>query len=93
MLTADALPSNERSRAIVSFISNDSEIKLGYGVIKASLSEFIEFVEFTEFFERRGKMNGEFKRFEEIQAWQKARLATKRVYQVSKKVDFAKDLG
>jgi len=34
-----------------------------------------------------------FKRFEEIQAWQKARLATKRVYQVSKKADFAKDFG
>ncbi len=34
-----------------------------------------------------------FKRFEEIQAWQKARLATKRVYQVSKKGEFAKDFG
>ena len=32
-LTADALPPNERSRAIVSVISNDSGIKLGYGVI------------------------------------------------------------
>ncbi len=34
-----------------------------------------------------------FKRFEEIQAWQKARLATKRVYQVSKNCEFAKDYG
>ncbi len=34
-----------------------------------------------------------FKRFEEIQAWQKARLATKRVYQVSKIDEFAKDFG
>ena len=34
-----------------------------------------------------------FKRFEEIQAWQKARLATKRVYQVSKAGEFAKDFG
>ena len=34
-----------------------------------------------------------FKRFEEIQAWQKARLATKRVYQVSKIDKFAKDFG
>lgn len=34
-----------------------------------------------------------FKRFEEIHAWQKARLATKRVYQVSKKTEFAKDFG
>ena len=32
MLTADALPPNDRSNATVSFISNDSEIKLGYGV-------------------------------------------------------------
>ena len=34
-----------------------------------------------------------FKRFEEIQAWQKARLATKRVYQVSREGDFAKGFG
>lgn len=34
-----------------------------------------------------------FKRFEEIQAWQKARLATKRVYQISKIGEFAKDFG
>lgn len=34
-----------------------------------------------------------FKRFEEIQAWQKARIATKRVYQVSKNADFARDFG
>ena len=34
-----------------------------------------------------------FKRFEEIQAWQKARLATKRVHQVSKSNEFAKDFG
>jgi four helix bundle protein len=34
-----------------------------------------------------------FKRFEEIQAWQKARLATRRVYQVSKKGEFVKDFG
>lgn len=34
-----------------------------------------------------------FKRFEEIQAWQKARVATKRVYQVSKIDGFAKDFG
>ena len=34
-----------------------------------------------------------FKRFEEIQSWQKARLATKRVYQVSKIDKFAKDFG
>ncbi len=34
-----------------------------------------------------------FKRFEEIQAWQKARLATMRVYQISKIGEFAKDFG
>ena len=34
-----------------------------------------------------------FKGFEEIQAWQKARLATKRVYHISKAEDFAKDFG
>lgn len=34
-----------------------------------------------------------FKRFEEIQAWQKARLATKKVYQVSRNTEFAKDFG
>ena len=34
-----------------------------------------------------------FRRFEEIQAWQKARIATKRVYQISKNTDFAKDFG
>ena len=34
-----------------------------------------------------------FKRFEEIEAWQKARLATKRIYQVSKTSEFAKDYG
>ncbi len=34
-----------------------------------------------------------FKRFEEIQAWQKARLATKKVYQVSKGGEFARDFG
>lgn len=34
-----------------------------------------------------------FKRFEEIQAWQKARVATKRVYELTKTGDFAKDFG
>jgi four helix bundle protein len=34
-----------------------------------------------------------FKRFEEIQAWQKARRATKRVYQISKNNLFSKDFG
>src|SRR5688500_597955 len=34
-----------------------------------------------------------FKRFEEIQAWQKARKATTRIYQLSKKQQFAKDYG
>lgn len=38
-------------------------------------------------------MASTFKRFEEIQAWQKARAATKRVYQVSKTDLFAKDFG
>lgn len=33
MLTADAAPPNDRSSATVSFISNDPEIRLGYGVI------------------------------------------------------------
>ncbi len=34
-----------------------------------------------------------FKRFEEIKAWQKARVGTVRVYQVSKNAAFAKDFG
>jgi orotate phosphoribosyltransferase len=52
MLTADARPPKERSSATVSFISNDSEIKLGYGVIRKSLAEEeVEFIEFVEFFE------------------------------------------
>jgi len=34
-----------------------------------------------------------FKRFEEIQAWQKARKATKRVYEVTSDGEFAKDFG
>lgn len=34
-----------------------------------------------------------FKRFEDIQAWQKARLGTKRVYEVSKNAEFARDFG
>jgi len=34
-----------------------------------------------------------FKRFEEIKAWQKARVGTGRVYQVSKNFEFAKDFG
>lgn len=34
-----------------------------------------------------------FKRFEDIQAWQKARLATKRVYEITRNKDFAKDFG
>ena len=34
-----------------------------------------------------------FKRFEEIKAWQKARVGTGRVYQVSKNAAFAKDFG
>ena len=34
-----------------------------------------------------------FKRFEEIKAWQKARVGTVRVYQVSKNAPFAKDYG
>jgi len=38
-------------------------------------------------------MASTFKRFEEIQAWQKARVATKRVYEVSKNGSFAKDFG
>jgi len=33
---------------MVSFISNDSEIKLGYGVIRKSLSEFAELIEFRK---------------------------------------------
>jgi four helix bundle protein len=34
-----------------------------------------------------------FKRFEEIQAWQKARQATKIVYQITGKPPFARDFG
>lgn len=34
-----------------------------------------------------------FQRFEEIQAWQKARVATRRVYETSKNVEFCKDFG
>lgn len=34
-----------------------------------------------------------FKRFEEIQAWQKARLATRRIYQVSGSGAISKDFG
>jgi four helix bundle protein len=34
-----------------------------------------------------------FKKFEEIQAWQKARKATKRVYEVTTAGNFAKDFG
>lgn len=34
-----------------------------------------------------------FKRFEEIQAWQKAREITRRIYLMSNKADFAKDFS
>jgi len=34
-----------------------------------------------------------FKKFEEIQAWQKARKATKRVYEITSDGKFAKDFG
>lgn len=34
-----------------------------------------------------------FKKFEEIQAWQKARQATKRVYEVSRNKLFSRDFG
>ena len=34
-----------------------------------------------------------FKRFEEIQAWQKARAATNKVYQATKTGEFSKDYG
>jgi len=34
-----------------------------------------------------------FKRFEEIQAWQKARPATKKIYQLTRTSGFAKDFG
>ena len=34
-----------------------------------------------------------FKRFEEIQAWQKARQATTKIYKVSKNGDFSRDFG
>ena len=34
-----------------------------------------------------------FKRFEEIQAWQKARIATKLIYQLTKIGEFSKDYG
>jgi hypothetical protein len=34
-----------------------------------------------------------FKKFEEIQAWQRARKATKRVYEITSKDEFAKDFG
>ncbi|MFN0278902.1 MAG: four helix bundle protein [Pyrinomonadaceae bacterium] len=34
-----------------------------------------------------------FKRFEEIIAWQKARIATKLVYEITSKGSFAKDFG
>jgi four helix bundle protein len=34
-----------------------------------------------------------FKRFEEIRAWQKARQATKRIYEVTNDGGFAKDFG
>lgn len=32
-----------------------------------------------------------FNRFEDIQAWQKARILTKRIYEITKEGDFAKD--
>lgn len=34
-----------------------------------------------------------FKRFEEIEAWQKARMATKQIYQLTRVGEFAKDYG
>ena len=34
-----------------------------------------------------------FKKFEEIQAWQKARVATKRVYEITSDGKFSKDFG
>ena len=34
-----------------------------------------------------------FKKFEEIQAWQKARIATKRIYEITSDGKFAKDFG
>ena len=34
-----------------------------------------------------------FKRFEEIQAWQKARIATNHIYQLTKIGEFSKDYG
>jgi len=34
-----------------------------------------------------------FKRFEEIKAWQKARKATKKIYQVTKQSRFSRDFG
>jgi four helix bundle protein len=34
-----------------------------------------------------------FKKFEEIQAWQKARKATRKVYQATKQRSFARDFG
>lgn len=40
-----------------------------------------------------GKSMAGFKKFEEIQAWQKARAATKRVYERTSDGKFAKDFG
>lgn len=40
MLTAEARPPNDRSSATVSFISNDPEIRLGYGVIYTDFSGY-----------------------------------------------------
>ena len=45
--------------------------------------------EFVEFVERMAT----FRRFEEIQAWQKARAATARIYELTKNHEFAKDYG
>lgn len=39
------------------------------------------------------RRDGTFKKFEEIQAWQKARIATKRVYEITKNSSFSKDYG
>ena len=34
-----------------------------------------------------------FKKFEEIQAWQKSRIATRRIYELTKTGEFSKDYG
>ncbi len=57
-------------------------------IIRASLEFYL-----TNLIHERNTQMATFKKFEDIKAWQKARKATRQVYEATRQTDFARDFG